>query len=47
MVGEARQWYANVLQLQPAASQGWLEYAKLEEECGKLERCRVTFLFIS
>jgi len=40
MVGEARQWYANVLQLQPTASQGWLEYAKLEEECGKLIRCR-------
>lgn len=41
MVGEARQWYTNVLQLQPAASQGWLEYSKLEEECGKLFRCRV------
>lgn len=37
---QARKWYAKVVQLQPSASQGWLEYAKLEEECGRLTKCR-------
>lgn len=35
----ARQLYRKVCQLQPYASQGWLEYSKLEEECGHLNRC--------
>jgi tetratricopeptide (TPR) repeat protein len=38
-VKEARMWYKRVNELQPYASQGWLEYAKMEEECGELSRC--------
>jgi la-related protein 1 len=41
---QARKWYAKVVQLQPTASPGWLEYAKLEEECGRLTKCRVRSL---
>ena len=36
---EARNLYKQVCELQPYASQGWLEYSKLEEECGHLNRC--------
>ena len=39
---EARRLYQKVCQLQPYASQGWLEYSKLEEECGFMNR--VTFI---
>lgn len=35
---EARRLYQKVCQLQPYASQGWLEYSKLEEECGHVNR---------
>jgi tetratricopeptide (TPR) repeat protein len=35
---EARLLYQRVCQLQPYAFQGWLEYSKLEEECGHLNR---------
>lgn len=35
---EARCLYQKVCQLQPYASQGWLEYSKLEEECGRMNR---------
>jgi tetratricopeptide (TPR) repeat protein len=35
---EARRLYQQVCQLQPCASQGWLEYSKLEEECGHMNR---------
>ena len=35
---EARQLYQRVCELQPCAFQGWLEYSKLEEECGNLNR---------
>lgn len=35
---EARRLYRQVCQLQPYAFQGWLEYSKLEEECGNLNR---------
>ena len=35
---EARQLYQRVCHLQPYAFQGWLEYSKLEEECGHLNR---------
>lgn len=38
-IAEARQLYKRVCELQPYASQGWLEYSKLEEECGHLNRC--------
>ena len=37
--GEARKLYRQVCELQPYASQGWLEYSKLEEEGGRLNRC--------
>ena len=37
--GEARMLYAQVCELQPYASQGWLEFSKLEEECGHMSRC--------
>jgi len=36
---EARRVYRKVCTLQPYASQGWLEFSKLEEESGNLERC--------
>jgi tetratricopeptide (TPR) repeat protein len=35
---EARSLYQRVCQQQPYASQGWLEYSKLEEECGHMNR---------
>jgi la-related protein 1 len=35
---DARQLYQKVCQLQPYASQGWIEYSKLEEECGHMNR---------
>ncbi|KAL0484846.1 FPGS1 [Acrasis kona] len=44
MISEARKWFKKVNELQPSASQGWLEHAKLEEECGRLEHCE--FLLI-
>ena len=37
--GEARTFFAQVCELQPYASQGWLEFSKLEEECGRMNRC--------
>jgi len=36
---EARKIYRKVCEMQPYACQGWLEYSKLEEECGNLEKC--------
>jgi len=36
---EARDIYRRVCNMQPYACQGWLEYSKLEEECGNLEKC--------
>eukprot|EP00953_Heterococcus_sp_UTEX-ZZ885_P022305 12348-Heterococcus_DN1.PRE.1 len=36
---DARRLYRKVTKLQPYACSGWLEYAKLEEECGDLARC--------
>jgi len=36
----ARALYGKVCELQPYTPQGWLEYSKLEEECGDLPRCR-------
>jgi predicted Zn-dependent protease len=35
-VKEARKLYKKVCVLQPLASQGWLEWSKMEEECGNL-----------
>ncbi len=37
----ARTYYKKAIQLQPYASQAWLEYAKLEDECGELEKCQL------
>lgn len=36
---EARKRYTHVCKIQPSASQGWLEFSKLEEECGRMKRC--------
>ncbi|CBN74834.1 conserved unknown protein [Ectocarpus siliculosus] len=36
---EARKLYRKVTKMQPFASQGWVEYCKLEEEFGDLSRC--------
>ncbi|CAM9244838.1 unnamed protein product [Chrysoparadoxa australica] len=36
---EARKLYRKVTKLQPFASQGWLEYSKLEDESGDLPKC--------
>jgi la-related protein 1 len=35
-IDEARRLYRKVCHLQPHASQGWLEYSKMEEECGDM-----------
>eukprot|EP01102_Stenamoeba_stenopodia_P016364 TRINITY_DN5718_c0_g3_i1.p1 TRINITY_DN5718_c0_g3~~TRINITY_DN5718_c0_g3_i1.p1 ORF type:complete len:1434 (-),score=333.17 TRINITY_DN5718_c0_g3_i1:126-4427(-) len=40
LLREAHRYYKKVNKLQPYASQGWLEHAKMEEECGDLEKCR-------
>ncbi|GBG29162.1 Pre-mRNA-splicing factor CLF1 [Hondaea fermentalgiana] len=37
---EARELYQLVNETQPFAHQGWLEYSKMEEECGRLLHCR-------
>lgn len=37
---ETRRLYAIVHELQPFASQGWLEHAKMEEECGDMLECQ-------
>ena len=37
---EARRLYRLATEMQPSASQTWLEYAKMEEERGHFERCR-------
>jgi len=36
---QAIKWYKKVNQLAPEAPQGWLEYAKMQEECGHLDEC--------
>ncbi|KAL7468626.1 hypothetical protein ACHAXS_008867 [Conticribra weissflogii] len=36
---DARDHYRRSCELQPYASQGWLEHSKLEEECGNLSKC--------
>ena len=46
MIKEAREYYREATLLHPNASQTWLEYAKLEEECGQLSRCQVFFGYI-
>ncbi len=37
--GDARSLYKRVCNLQPYAIQGWLEFSKLEEECGNMNAC--------
>jgi len=37
---DARDLYQLVNKTQPFAHQGWLEYSKMEEECGRLLHCR-------
>lgn len=39
-IEQARVWYQRVNRLEPYAPQGWLERAKLEEECGELIQCQ-------
>uniref|UniRef100_A0A7S4M9K9 Uncharacterized protein n=1 Tax=Vannella robusta TaxID=1487602 RepID=A0A7S4M9K9_9EUKA len=39
-ISKAREYYEQVNKLQPTAAQGWLEYAKMEEECGNLAACK-------
>eukprot|EP01133_Synstelium_polycarpum_P015617 gene15617-18557_t len=36
----ARKFYRIVTKTQPYISQGWLEYAKMEEDYGRLEKCQ-------
>ncbi|EAL67408.1 hypothetical protein DDB_G0280363 [Dictyostelium discoideum AX4] len=36
----ARKFYRKVTSTQPYISQGWLEYAKMEEDYGRLEKCQ-------
>lgn len=38
-IDASRQYYRKACQVQPNASQCWLEYSKLEEESGNLKRC--------
>jgi tetratricopeptide (TPR) repeat protein len=37
---EAKTLFKLITYLQPYAYQGWLEYAKMEEECGNHDECR-------
>ena len=37
---EARYLFKIVISTQPYAYQGWLEFAKMEEECGNTRQCR-------
>jgi tetratricopeptide (TPR) repeat protein len=39
-IRRARKWYKQVHRLEPTAAQGWLEHAKMEEECGELIKCQ-------
>ncbi|CAG9336290.1 unnamed protein product [Blepharisma stoltei] len=39
-IDEARALFAMATQIQPYAHQSWLEYSKLEEECGRIELSR-------
>jgi len=39
-IERAVQYYEMVNKLQPYAYQGWLEFAKMEEECGSLNKCK-------
>lgn len=40
VVKDAREFYKKAVLLHPHASQIWLEYAKLEDECGALAKCQ-------
>lgn len=46
MLKDAREFYQKATVLHPHASQAWLEYAKLEEECGQLLRCQVLYFVL-
>lgn len=37
-LSRSRKYFKRVIQLQPTCAQAWLEYAKMEEEAGKLEK---------
>jgi hypothetical protein len=37
--GAAREWFDAVHALEPQAVSGWIEHAKLEEECGRIKVC--------
>ncbi|EFC46525.1 hypothetical protein NAEGRDRAFT_79116 [Naegleria gruberi] len=39
LLNDARKEFSMVNRMQPTASQGWLEHAKLEEESGNYEKC--------
>lgn len=39
-IQRARKWYSIVNALEPTVAQGWIEHAKMEEECGELIRCQ-------
>ena len=41
---EARLLFKMITYMQPYAYQGWVEYAKMEEECGNVEKCRKLLL---
>ena len=42
----ARLYYRKAIECQPYACQPWLEFAKLEEESGDLEKSQVIFFFL-
>lgn len=46
-ISQSRKCYRQATLLQPHASHAWLEYAKLEEECGYLEKCQVNVSSLS
>lgn len=33
-------YFRRVTQLQPGAAQGWLEFCRMEDECGNIQRCQ-------
>ena len=37
---KAREYFGKANELDPIAKEGWLEYSKMEEDCGNFDNCR-------
>jgi hypothetical protein len=40
-LGQARKLFEKALEVSPTVPQVWIEYSKMEEECGELDNCKV------